>query len=355
MRILILNRRDIVNPSGGGAEVYTHEIAKGLTETYNCSVSIFSSLFDSGWKEEIIDGVRYIRKGNELTVHLWGFLYVVSHRKEFDLIIDEFNGIGFFTFFFPNSILLIYQLYKEFWAREYGFIGVIPSIIEPLILKLYKKKVAITISNSTRTDLENIGFSKISIVMVAIKHVPISLPLNKESTPTLVFLGRLRSTKRPEDAIEIFKKVKDKIPAVKLWIIGRGPDEKRLKKMTKGLDGLTFWGWVDEEKKMSLLKRSHILIVPGVREGFGINVIEAASTGTPAVGYNVHGIRDSIRHGETGYLVNSIDEASFKIIELLVDKKLYDEMSHSCINYSKKFDWRRKVEEFWHIISGKSV
>ena len=108
MRILILNRRDIANPAGGGAEIYTHEIARGLVDKYQCTVMVFTSRFKDCAAEEIIDGIQYVRRGNEVTVHLRGFLYALKNRKKFDRLIDEFNGIGFFTFFLPNSILLIH-------------------------------------------------------------------------------------------------------------------------------------------------------------------------------------------------------------------------------------------------------
>ena len=351
MRILILNRRDIANPAGGGAEIYTHEIARGLVDKYQCTDMVFTSRFKDCAAEEIIDGIQYVRRGNEVTVHLRGFLYALKNRKKFDRLIDEFNGIGFFTFFLPNSILLIHQLYKDFWLRELGLTGILPFILEPIILRLYRKKATITVSHSTKEDLEQIGFRDVNIVMNATKHFPIDDSVKKNNNdPTLVFLGRLKSTKRPEDAIEIFKRVKEKIPTVRLWIMGRGPEEEKLKMIAKGIEGITFWGWVDEEKKMFLLKQSHFLLVPSVREGFGINVIEAASTGTPAIGYDVHGLRDSIRHGETGYLVNSTDEAALKILELLGDKKRYEKMSSNCLYYSKEFAWGKRVDEFWHKI-----
>jgi glycosyltransferase involved in cell wall biosynthesis len=308
MRILILNRRDIANPSGGGAEVYTHEIASGLVSRYSCECVVFSSRFPNSAAEEVIDGVKYMRKGNEASVHLWGLVFAARNRKNFDCIIDEFNGVGFFTFFLSNSILLIHQLYKEFWFRELGVKGVFPYLLEPLLLRLYSKKPAITVSQSTREDLEMRGFKRVKIVMNAISHPPAG-DQQKDDVPALVFLGRLRKTKQPADAIEIFRQVKKRIPTARLWMIGTGPLEGALKKNTVGLADISFHGFVSEEEKMSLLKRAHILLVPSVREGFGINVIEAASAGTPAVGYNVPGLRDSIQHGETGYLTSSADEA----------------------------------------------
>ncbi len=353
MRILILNRRDIANPDGGGAEIYTHEIACGLAGKCGCEVVVFSCRFQNSATEEIIDRVTYMRKGNEATVHLWGLIHAVKNRKKFDYIIDEFNGIGFFTFFLPNSILLIHQLYKEFWFRDLGALGALPYVIESLLLKLYRRKLAITVSDSTKEDLRLLGFKDISVIMNAIKYIPPDTPPKKSGAPVLVFIGRLKRTKRPEDAIMIFKEVKKKIPDAKLIMLGRGPEEEKLKRTAKGLEGITFAGWVKEEEKFSLLRQAHLLLVPSVREGFGINVIEAAAAGTPAIGYDVPGLRDSIRNGETGYLVHSVEEGASRIVELLNDHNLYERMTLACVRYAKEFDWNKRVDEFWQIICAK--
>lgn len=346
MKILILNRRDIANPAGGGAELYTHEIAQGLVSKYGCEVLVFSNRYPGSTAEEIINGVRYVRKGSEVTVHMWGFLYAMEWRRYFDYIIDEINGPGFFTFFLPKAILLIHQTYREYWIRELGAKGVIPYILEPLFLRCYRNKLAITVSRSTREDLEAIGFRNVKIVMNAINTL-YSGSIEKDHTPTLVFLGRLKRTKQPEHAIEIFRRVKKRIPNARLWIIGSGTIEDSLKRRVEGIGDVKFWGRVGEKEKFSLLTRAHILVVPSLREGFGINVIEAAAAGCPAIGYNVHGLRDSIIHGETGYLVDNADEAATRIIEVLGDGALYQRLSQAGIAYVKDFAWEKRVDEFW--------
>jgi glycosyltransferase involved in cell wall biosynthesis len=349
VKILLLNRRDIANPAGGGAEIYTHEIARGLVGKYHCECVVFASLFPGSASEEVIDGVTYVRRGNEATVHLRGFIYAVKNRKKVELIIDEFNGIGFFTFFLTNSILLIHQLYREFWFRELGGIGIFPYLLEPLLLRFYRKRLAITVSISTKKDLERLGFRRIKIVMNAIRSRAAGT-MRRNAEPTLVFLGRLKRTKQPGDAIKIFREVKRNVAATRLWMIGAGPLEGELKKQAEGLAGVTFWGYVDENKKMSLLQSAHVLIVPSVREGFGINVIEAASAGCPAVGYDVPGLRDSIRHSETGYLVASADEAAVRIIGLLSNQDEFQRMSTNCRSFAAGFDWEKRVDEFWDAI-----
>jgi glycosyltransferase involved in cell wall biosynthesis len=345
MKVLIMNRRDIRNPLGGGAEIYTHEVAKGLIEAGR-DVTVFSSRFKGSEESETIDGVRYVRGGNEFATHFKGFLYAFRHRRDFDLIIDEYNGLGFFGFLLPRSMILIHQLYREFWFRGLGPAGIIPYVIEPLLLRFYRKMPAVTVSESTRQDLRGLGFKNVRIVMNALSNDVLDEVPEKEEAPTLMFLGRLAPTKNPVGALEIYKRVRSELPEARLWIAGSGPQEEKLRDMAAGDEGITFFGWVDEERKFDLLGRAHIMVVPGVREGFGINVIEAASQGTPAVGYDVHGLRDSIRDGNTGLLADSPGDAALKALRLLKDRDLYERMAGRCLEYARGFNWKNRAAEF---------
>ncbi|MCK4910185.1 MAG: glycosyltransferase family 4 protein [Thermodesulfovibrionales bacterium] len=345
MNILIMNRRDTVNPAGGGAEVYTFEIARGLVER-GASVTIFSSRFAGSASEEFVEGIRHKRKGSELTVHVYGFAHALNNRATYDVIIDEFNGLGFGGFLLPNSMILIHQMYREFWFSELGAPGAIPYVIEPLLLRLYSRLPAVTVSPSTRDDLVSLGFKNVRIVMNALSSTTLERVPEKEQLPTLIYLARLRSTKRPADAIAIYKKVKQSVPGVRLLMAGRGPQEEELKQMAGDDPDVRFLGFVSDQEKFDFLGRSHVLLVPGVREGFGINVIEAASVGTPAVGYDIHGLRDSIQDGDTGLLAAGVDDAATKVASLLNDPGRLGQMSVRCLEYARQFNWKNRAGEF---------
>src|SRR5438093_11194071 len=84
-------------------------------------------------------------------------------------------------------------------------------------------------------------------------------------------------------------------------------------------DGTTCCGRIPDEAKPSLLRRAHILLAPAVREGWSLAVLEANACGTPAIGYRVPGLQDSIRHEETGFLVpfGNVDELANHAVALL--------------------------------------
>jgi len=341
--VLILNRRCIKNPEKGGAEIYTYHLAKALIEK-GISVEWFCCHVKGLTTEEKIENIKFIRKGSELTTHFWGFLYAIKKKK--CLIIDEFNGMGFFTFFKKNSIILIHQLYDNFWTSQLGILGYPFKLLEKIFLFLYRKKTAITVSQSTYNDLKNIGFKDIKIIHNGLETEAVNFDDKKKPNLTLVYLGRLKKTKNPEDAIKAYFIVKKLISECELIIIGDGPLFSALKSKYENIDGIKFTGYIDDIKKLEILKKAHFLLVPSIREGWGQVVIQANAMGTPAIGYNVSGLRDSIIDGKTGFLVKDYKEMAEVIIKLWRDKSIYKELKTNALLWAKNFSWEKTKKDF---------
>ena len=92
------------------------------------------------------------------------------------------------------------------------------------------------------------------------------------------------------------------------------------------------WVYVDRKTKDELVKKAWVIAVPGVREGWGQVVTDANALGTPAVGYNIPGLRDSIKHGYNGLLVDDNPEAlADGMVKILSDDKLREKLSKNAI------------------------
>jgi glycosyltransferase involved in cell wall biosynthesis len=92
--------------------------------------------------------------------------------------------------------------------------------------------------------------------------------------------------------------------------------------------------------------------VPAIREGWALVVTESNAMGTPVVAYNVPGLRDSVRHNETGVLVedNSPAGLASSAIHLLGDRSRLERYSSTCLLYSKQFSWDTSTDIFERII-----
>jgi glycosyltransferase involved in cell wall biosynthesis len=93
--------------------------------------------------------------------------------------------------------------------------------------------------------------------------------------------------------------------------------------------------------------------MPAIREGWGLVVTEANAMGTPVVAYNVPGLRDSIKDGETGILTkeNSPDSLASSAISLLKNPQLLKNLSYNALQFSKQFDWNTTAEIFDEILT----
>ncbi len=154
------------------------------------------------------------------------------------------------------------------------------------------------------------------------------------------------------------KKIIQKFPDAKLWIVGRGDEryEEYLKEKASTLgikNHITFFGFVSENEKFILMQRAHVLINPSQREGFGLTVPEAGVVGMPAVAYNTLGLRDIIQNNENGILVkeNTVLALADAISSLLEDAKKYKKLSEGALRYGKKYNWDNTAKTALSILS----
>lgn len=354
MNILIYNWRDIKNPDAGGAEVFTYEIFKRIVKKGH-SVTWFTSAFPNCEKEEIIDGIKIIRDGEKYTVYLKAREYYKKYFKgNYDIVIDEINTVPFFTHDFVNNgekiVALIHQLAREFWFYETPlYVAILGRyLLEDWWLKKYRDIPTMTVSESTKKDLIDLGFKNISIIPEGINFKPLDNVGEKEKDPTFIFVGRLKKAKLPDHAIKAFRIVKKKIPNAKLWIVGNGYYRNELENIT--CDGVTFFGRVNNEEKLRLMSRAWAILVPGIREGWGLIVTEANAMGTPAIGYDVEGLRDSINNSENGVLVGGYEEMAYESIKFILNRELRERLNINSLEYSRLFSWDKSANEILNIL-----
>jgi glycosyltransferase involved in cell wall biosynthesis len=341
----------------GGAEVFTHEVLKNWVKSGN-EVTLFTSDFKDSMEEEVVDGIRIVRRGGRLSVYgMAKKFYNDRFSKEgYDVVIDEINTRPFMAPKFVNHgesvVALIHQLAREYWLYETPF----PAsyfgryFLEEWWLKNYRDVPTVTVSESTKEDLDSLGFRRIFVVGEGLNFEPLAKSGEKTTNPVVVYAGRLTRAKRPDHAVRAFGIVKEKIPDAELWIIGRGNLDKKLRKMTG--EGVRFFGSTSNEERRELIKKAWVLVNPSVREGFGLNVIEANALGVPCVAYDVPGLRDAIVDNNTGLLVRSGDVEGLgkAVCELLMDNALRIRLSEKALTYSRDFSWEDVADKFLKII-----
>jgi glycosyltransferase involved in cell wall biosynthesis len=355
MNVLVLSWRGPGHLNAGGAELSTHEHAKAWVKAGH-SVTLFTSYFEGGKKNESIDGVRIIRKGSDVFgVQISAFIwYIFGKHAKFDLVVDEFHGIPFFTPLYVRTkkIAFIHEVAKEVWwfnpwPKPFNLIpAVIGTVFERFIFTiLYRKIPFMTVSESTKKELMDWGILKKNINVIYNGVSTIKCKTRKEKRKNIMFLGVLAKDKGIEDALKAFAIVGKKDKNFQFWVVGHGSADY-LKEL-KIQKNIKFWGFVNNKKKFELLSRAHILLNPSFREGWGLVNIEANSVGTPVVGYDVPGIKDSVVNGKTGLLSRSGDceNLAKNVIGLCNNTDLYNTISMNAIVWARQFTWKKSTKE----------
>ena len=341
----------------GGAEVFTREITARWVKAGH-EVTLFTSEFPGSKPEEFLDGVRVVRAGGKYSVYGKAKRYYEKcfSKENYDVVIDEVNTVPFFTPKFVNNgervVALIHQLAREYWFYEMPFpvsyVGY--HFFEERWLKNYVGIPTIAVSESTRQDLLDLGFKRVFVVPEGLNFTPLSVVPDKAPKPIVVFAGRLKRAKRPDHAVKAFKIVKTRIPEAELWIVGDGPFKEDLEKIAG--EGVRFFGKLNNVERRDLIRDVCVLVNPSVREGWGLNVIEANALGVPCVAYDVAGLRDSVKGGVTGLLVESgnVEALAEALIRVLQDDELRRSLSENGLKFAKEFNWDKTAEEFMTIV-----
>lgn len=364
--VLILNWRDPKHPLAGGAEQMVYEHAK-YWKNKGAKITWFTSAFPKCKHVETIDGITIIRKGSHYTVSFWALVYYLRGKfKNIDIVIDCFHFFPYFTPLYMRSIkkvAIIHEIAGNLWFDNLLFpLSFIGYFVEPHIIRLYKKIDFITGGDSAKRDLVKIGLSgrNIHVINHGIRK-SIIRKIVKEKNPVLIFLGRISKDKGIEDALMTLGLLIRDYRDITLWIVGKSESrgyEKRVKALMKQFEvakNCKWFGYVSESEKYKLLARSWILIHPSKKEGWGLNVIEANSVYTPAVGYKVPGLYDSIVDGKTGVLVDCDALSMADGVEgLIINRKFYLKMSEEAKKWSTHFTWEIAGKKSWEMLIKKT-
>jgi glycosyltransferase involved in cell wall biosynthesis len=373
MNILWLAWKDYTHPQRGGAEVVLRElIHRQVREGH--AVTLLTARHPGSKAHEVMDGVTVIRIGNNRYLHpVQALLYYLRHlRGKFDLVIETVNTAPYFSLLFrghAKAFALYHQLAREVWFHEaktpLSHLGY--YIIEPIATWLLgrSKVPLITISESSRQDLARFGWraADAHIISEGIEIEPVAdLHLvEKFKQPTMLSFGALRGMKRTLDQVKAFEMAKRRIPDLQLKIAGDASDaygKKVLAYIGKSpyAADIEYLGRVSIEEKVRLMRKSHVITLTSVKEGWGLVVTEAASQGTPAVVYNADGLRDSVKDGVTGLITSPLPSALAEgITQLLEDNGLYQQLQANAWEWSKRINFDQSYHDFKHITEGAAI
>lgn len=362
MRIALVNWRDPWHPQAGGAERYAWEMARGLLRR-GATVHFVTARARGQRRHDCRDGVEIIRMGGRFTVYPFVLAWFLPRRRSFDAVIDCQNGIPFFTpWVLPRGVPVVCVMHHvhdaQFGVHFPPLAAAIGRLLEgPAARRCYQHRDCVAVSDSTAeamrrrlrwsgpihiipNGLSADSFSRPAVASGLVKPV-------RPGQSSLVLVGRLVAHKRTERVLDVADRLRD--AGVTIDVVGRGPAVGRLTTeiASRGLERVVLLrGYLDEHDKQATVAAAVLHLNTSQGEGWGLCVLEAAALGVPTVAYDVDGLRDAVRHGETGWLVRDgelIEDVTERALKELADPARRGELAAACRAWAGRFDWDHSV------------
>jgi len=364
MRIFVVNWQDIRNPLAGGAEVHLHEVFSRIARKGH-EVTLYCSSFPGALPTEDINGIRVIRQGGRYLFN-FRFLYAYLTRlsgQRFDVVVDDMNKIPFFSPLFVRQPIygVTHHLFgRSIFLEANAVLASYVYLMERWAVSLYKRRRIpfIVGSPSTLAELQREHFpaEDVSLVSYGVDHALHTTAGGvKSDIPLIGYFGRLKKYKSVDQLLRALPSVVERVPGLKVLIVGEGDDRPRLESMTRdlGLERVVeFTGFVPETRKVELLQRMWFKVTTSSKEGWGLTVLEANACGTPVVASNVQGLRDAVKDNETGllYAYGDVGDLTSKILSLLTDNALRNRLTQAAIAWSQQFDWEIAAQQTLNLL-----
>ncbi|MDH4043709.1 MAG: glycosyltransferase family 4 protein [Gemmatimonadota bacterium] len=352
MRILAVNWLDLENPQAGGAEIHFFEIFGRLAAAGH-QITLIASGWPGATPRATVRGLEVRRVGGRHTFALRGRGAVRRALRErpYDVVVEDINKLPLFLSTVTRLPLyvIIPHLFGTTAFREAAWpLATVVWLAERPIPQLYRRAAFHAISDSTRDDLVARGVpqERIHVIYPGVDTARLTPdPAGvRTAEPTFLYVGRLKRYKGVETAIRAVALARAQGANLVLEIAGQGDDRPRLERLVTELglgSAVRFLGFVPEEDKRALLRRSWATVFPSPKEGWGITNVEAAACGTPAVASDSPGLRESVRHEDSGLLVPGDNPAALAsaLQRLAGDPALVARLGRGGRKFAESLSW----------------
>jgi glycosyltransferase involved in cell wall biosynthesis len=373
--VLFLNWRDTRNAEGGGSEVYVERVASELVAAGHRVTVFCAAHADAPSDETTSDGVRFVRRGGRHSVYIRAALTYLAGWLGFgrlsrgrlgrpNILVDVCNGMPFLSPLYARVpvIALVHHVHREQWPVVLpGPVGRFGWWVESrLAPRVYRRCRYITVSDATRSELATLGVdpARVRVVHNGTPHPPSHLPVPVRSpNPALLVLCRLVPHKQVELALNVVAALVPEMPDLRLVVAGHGWWEPRLRDLVATLgiaDRVEFAGFVTEERKHELLGSAWAVLVPSLKEGWGLSIVEAGLHGTPAVAFrHAGGVTEAVVDGVTGLLARDQDDFTAQVRRLVgaAGAAGWATMSEAARAHATGFTWTATGEQFGEILA----
>lgn len=346
-----------VSPNSSlGGEIYDYQTLKGFTQK---GVKVFVYLPKNRPYDHTLKNfnVEYCFITHIVPPWIYSFiclpyLFRTYNKEKFDILrihSPRFLGLAaiIFHLFYPKVPIMSSHVTVDvspiFYPVEMLTFRISKSII---VQSEYIKNIIINKYNISPEKIAVTSGGQLKLVIIS-KHIPKQAKNIRSDIPVILFMGVLIKRKNPVFLIDLLKKCQEKIPSLKLVIIGNGPEKRRIIKRAKDNnleDYVTLINSAYGEDKAYWLSRMDIFVMPSRDEGFGLAVTEAMSYSKSVITSNRAAFKEIINNGQNGFTLPLEDKEQWSktIVQLIKSPVLSKKIGNNAKKtVQEKFNWSK--------------
>lgn len=254
-------------------------------------------------------------------------------------------------------------------ARDYR-LGLLAPVGWQLLRRFHgPARLTLCPSNATLTQLMVKGFHpRLRIWSRGVDAVSFSPSLRSRETrerlapgaeAMLLFVGRLAPEKQLDVLLEAWPEIRRRAPVpTQLVLVGDGPMGKQIRERAE--PGVRVVGYLSGEALTRAYASADVFVFPSDSGTFGNVVLEAMASGLPVVSVSRGGVTESLRHGETGLLVEPRNPRALAAaaLSLLADGARRHQLAEAARRHAVDCRWDRildgVVEAYEDVIAGRT-
>ncbi len=242
-------------------------------------------------------------------------------------------------------VCTVHTKYRFCYLHDLKSKALTALVIRRIIKRANKADALCAVSKSMSEELVSYGAKKEAFVIKNGCNLTASLKQKPATSDkfNFTYVGLISTIKNIDFSLKALAEVKKVRDDFTFTVIGRGSDEKKLKKLTKKLglkDNVTFTGVIrDREVLAEYFLNSNLFLFPSVFDSDGLVILESACYGTPTLALEGTGASERISDGVTGFTAKAdVNSYAQKILLLMDDKAKLEEVGKNAVTIFSSWD-----------------
>lgn len=371
MKILIST--PIFPPEIGGPATYTVEVSRRLQEKgHRIRIVAFSDAKPLASDLEVAAVRVYYKVFGTLFRQMRFFFTLLASVKGMDLIyLQDPMVVGVASLLVGKLVrkpLVLKFVGDSVWEKEYSrrrtdqdLDGFLSSPPKSLAVKLRIALLRIVLGSMNRILAPSHFLRDILVKHYRIRPEKIAVVYNSidlkaidrlpgkrgqwRGKQVIIAIGRMVRHKRIEGIIAALRELVKEFPDASLALVGDGPEKESLEQLAEKLgvaQQVRFYGSIDHDKTLALLKASDVFVLNSIYEGLPHTVIEAMACSVPVVATHIRGTAEVLDDGRIGLMVSPDNEKDLidRITRLFKDRELAERLAANALaSVKEKFTW----------------